>query len=99
MSNSSGTRSTDADRVPTSGASDSAPEGAASGGGGGSGDRSYEVTLVAIREFEEALAGLDTDAKDRPERTRALMREAIESQLEDLRAQLADLAAGRAPPA
>ncbi len=48
------------------------------------------VTQTAIREFEEALARLDADAKDRPEWIRKGLREGMESQLADLRQELAD---------
>lgn len=59
-------------------------------------DRRDQTTLTAIREFEEALAGLDTDANDRAETLGALMRDAIQSRLDDLRAELAQLAGERA---
>jgi ribosome-binding protein aMBF1 (putative translation factor) len=48
------------------------------------------VTQAAIRKFEEALARLDADAKDRPEWIRKGLREGMESQLVDLRRELAD---------
>lgn len=46
------------------------------------------VTQTAIREFEEALARLDQDAKDRPAWIRKGLREGMESQLADLRQEL-----------
>jgi DNA-binding XRE family transcriptional regulator len=48
------------------------------------------VTQTAIREFEAALARLDADAQDRPEWIRKGLREGMESQLADLRQELAD---------
>ena len=53
------------------------------------------VTQTAIREFEEALARLDEDAKDRPEWVRKGLREGMESQLADLREELAEYEALR----
>ena len=75
------------------------PPAATGGGENQSENRSYEVTLTAIGEFEAALARLDIDARDQPEWVRTLMRDAMESQLEDLRAELTELAAGHARPA
>jgi ribosome-binding protein aMBF1 (putative translation factor) len=74
------------------------PVGAARGSGAGGGDSSsmiandlqYRVTRTAAREFEEALARLDETEGHRSPEMRALMREAMESQLADLRQQLAD---------
>jgi len=54
------------------------------------------VTQTAIRELEEALARLDEDAKDRPEWIRKGLREGMESQLADLRQELAEYDALRA---
>jgi len=54
------------------------------------------VTQTAIREFEEALAHLDGDAKDRPEWVRKGLREGMESQLADLRQELGEYEALRA---
>ena len=48
------------------------------------------VTQSAIREFEEALTRLDEDAKDSPEWVRRGLREGMESQLADLREELAE---------
>jgi chromosome condensin MukBEF MukE localization factor len=48
------------------------------------------VTQTAIREFEEALTRLDEDAKDSPEWVRRGLREGMESQLADLREELAE---------
>ena len=53
------------------------------------------VTQTAIREFEEALARLDEDAKDRPEWIRKGLREGMESQLADLGQELAEYEAFR----
>lgn len=58
-------------------------------------ERRYRVTEAAIREFEEALARLDTVEARRPPDMRRVMREAIESQLEELREQLAEYEAPR----
>ena len=54
------------------------------------------VTQTAIRDFEEALARLDEDAKDRPAWIRKGLREGMESQLADLRQELAEYEALRA---
>jgi ribosome-binding protein aMBF1 (putative translation factor) len=54
------------------------------------------VTQSAIREFEEALARLDEDAGGSPEWVRRGMREGMESQLADLREELAEYDALRA---
>lgn len=59
-------------------------------------DLQYRVTQRAAREFEESLARLDADAKDRPAWMRRAMREAMESQLADLRSELAAYDALRA---
>ena len=59
-------------------------------------DLQYRVTQKAAREFEESLARLDPDAKDRPAWVRRAMREAMESQLADLRSELAEYDALRA---
>jgi len=53
-------------------------------------DLRYRETQKAAREFEEALARLDVDAKDRPSWVRRALREAMESQLADLRRELAE---------
>lgn len=50
----------------------------------------YRVTRTAAREFEASLARLDDTEGHRSLEMRALMREAMESQLGDLRQQLAD---------
>ena len=55
----------------------------------------YRTTQRAIQEFEGALASLDAHAKDRPDRMRDVMRDAINSQLADLRDELANLEAHR----
>jgi ribosome-binding protein aMBF1 (putative translation factor) len=54
------------------------------------------VTQTAIRGFEEALARLDEDARDSPDWVRTGMREGMESQLADLREELAEYDALRA---
>jgi hypothetical protein len=53
-------------------------------------ERQYRITSVAAREFEEALAGLETVEAHRPPELRRVMREAMESQLKELREELAD---------
>ena len=52
-------------------------------------ERQYRITEAAVREFEEALARLDTVEAHRTPEMRRVMREAIESQLEELREELA----------
>jgi len=58
-------------------------------------DRQYQITRTAAREFEEVLARLDTVESHRSPKLRQAMREAMESQLEELREQLADYEATR----
>lgn len=58
-------------------------------------ERQHRITRAAMREFEEALARLDTVERHRPPELRQVMREAMESQLEELREQLADYEALR----
>src|SRR5437870_1629008 len=58
-------------------------------------ERQYRITKSAVREFEEALANLETVETQRPPEMRRVMREAIESQLEELRDQLAEYEALR----
>ena len=53
-------------------------------------DLQYRVTRTAVREFEAALARLDESEGHRSPEMRALMRAAMESQLDDLRHQLAE---------
>jgi ribosome-binding protein aMBF1 (putative translation factor) len=53
-------------------------------------DLQYRVTQKAARDFEESLARLNVDAKDRPAWIRKALREAMESQLADLRGELAE---------
>ena len=48
-------------------------------------ERQYRITRVAARDFEEALARLETVEAHRSPEMRRVMREAMESQLEDLR--------------
>lgn len=58
-------------------------------------DVQNRVTQKAARDFEESLARLDVDAKDRPQWIRRALREAMESQLADLRSELAEYDAVR----
>ena len=58
-------------------------------------ERQYRITRTAAREFEEALARLETVEAHRPPELRRVMREAMESQLEELREELADYEALR----
>jgi len=50
----------------------------------------YRVTQRAARDFEKSLARLDVDAGERPAWVRRAMREAMESQLEELREEIAE---------
>lgn len=59
-------------------------------------DLQYRVTRTAAREFEEGLARLDQTEAHRSLEMRALMRAAMESQLEELRRQLSEYGALRA---
>jgi ribosome-binding protein aMBF1 (putative translation factor) len=59
-------------------------------------DLQYRVTQRAAHDFEESLARIDTDAKDRPAWIQKAMREAIMSQLADLQSELAEYDALRA---
>lgn len=71
---------------------------AAVGGGMIANDLQYRVTRAAARRFEEGLARLDETEAHRSPEVRALMREAMGSELEELRRQLAEyeaLSAGR----
>jgi ribosome-binding protein aMBF1 (putative translation factor) len=58
-------------------------------------ERQYRITRTAAREFEEALARLETVEAHRPPALRQVMREAMESQLEELRDDLANYEALR----
>ena len=58
-------------------------------------ERQHRITRTAAREFEEALARLETVEAHRPPELRRVMREAMESQLEELREELADYEALR----
>src|SRR5690242_9212493 len=51
--------------------------------------RQYRITRAAARDFEEALARLETVEAHRPPEMRRVMREAMESQLEELRDEIA----------
>ena len=53
-------------------------------------ERQYRITNAAAREFEEALVRLDTVEAHRSPDMRRVMREAMESQLEELREELAE---------
>lgn len=53
-------------------------------------DLQYRITRTAAREFEEALGRLEQSESHRSPEMRALMRAAMESQLDDLRYQLAE---------
>jgi ribosome-binding protein aMBF1 (putative translation factor) len=51
-------------------------------------ERQYRITLTALRDFEQALARLDEVEAHRPPEMRRVMREAMESQVEELREEL-----------
>jgi len=53
-------------------------------------ERQYRITRTAAREFEEALVRLETVEAHRPPELRRVMREAMESQLEELREEIAE---------
>jgi hypothetical protein len=52
--------------------------------------REYQITLEEALRFEEALAHVDEENAELSPRLRQAMRESLESQLEELRAQLAE---------
>ena len=58
-------------------------------------ERQYRITKTAMREFAEALDRLETVEAHRPPEVRRVMREAIESQLEELREQVTEYEALR----
>jgi DNA-binding Xre family transcriptional regulator len=58
-------------------------------------ERQYRITKTAVREFEEALDRLETAEAHRPPDVRRVMREAIESQLDELREQVTEYEALR----
>jgi ribosome-binding protein aMBF1 (putative translation factor) len=58
-------------------------------------ERQYRITRTAVREFEDTLARLETVEAHRPPELRRVMREAIESQLEELREQVTEYEALR----
>lgn len=58
-------------------------------------ERQYRITKNAVGEFEEALSRLETVEADRPPEMRRVTREAIESQLEELREQVTEYEALR----
>jgi DNA-binding XRE family transcriptional regulator len=53
-------------------------------------ERQYRITKAAAQDFEEALARLEAAEGSRTPEIRRLMREGLESQLEELREQLAE---------
>jgi ribosome-binding protein aMBF1 (putative translation factor) len=52
--------------------------------------RQYRITQGWVRKFEQSLAGLDDAEAHRSPEMRQVMRAAMESQIEDLRSQLAE---------
>src|SRR6266545_1544453 len=63
-------------------------------------EREYRITRAAVRRFEQALAHVEDRAAERHPLAQKAMREQIESQLEELREQLAEydaLRRGRIP--
>ena len=52
-------------------------------------ERQYRITNAAAREFEEVLARLETVEAHRSPEMRRVMREAMESQLDELREEIA----------
>ena len=52
-------------------------------------ERQFRITNAAAREFEEALTNLETVEAHRPPELRRVMREAMESHLEELREEIA----------
>jgi ribosome-binding protein aMBF1 (putative translation factor) len=58
-------------------------------------EREYQVTKAALRRFEEALAHVDDRAPERHPRLQRALRESMESQIEDLRAQVSEYEAIR----
>ncbi|MBI4218596.1 MAG: helix-turn-helix domain-containing protein [Chloroflexi bacterium] len=59
-------------------------------------ERQYRITKAAMERFEEALAKSQEPRTERDPRLQQAMREGIESQLEELREQLAEYEALRA---
>lgn len=57
--------------------------------------RQYRITKTEAERFEQALAQLDTVEGHRSDRMRRIMRDAMDSQLEELREQLAEYEALR----
>lgn len=53
-------------------------------------ERQYRITQTAIRGFAEALDRLEAEEAHRPPEMRRIMREAIESQLEELHEQVTE---------
>jgi DNA-binding XRE family transcriptional regulator len=51
-------------------------------------ERQYRITQAAVREFEQALAGLEAAETQRPPEVRRLLRDAMVRQLEELREQV-----------
>jgi DNA-binding Xre family transcriptional regulator len=58
-------------------------------------ERQYRITNAAAREFDEAVAKLETVEARRSPEMRRVMREAMESQLEEMREELAEYEALR----
>ena len=58
-------------------------------------ERQYRITKAAARDFKQALARLETAEESRPAALRQVMREALVSQLEELREQLREYEAVR----
>ena len=52
--------------------------------------REYQISLEEATRFEEALAHVDEENAELSPRLRQAMRESLESQLEELRAQLVE---------
>jgi hypothetical protein len=51
-------------------------------------DREYQITLEETKRFEEALAHVEAENAELSPRLRQAVRESLETQLEELRAQL-----------
>jgi ribosome-binding protein aMBF1 (putative translation factor) len=58
-------------------------------------ERQYRITKTALGEFEDALAKLEAREAHRPPEIREVMRDAILSQLEELREEIAEYEALR----
>jgi ribosome-binding protein aMBF1 (putative translation factor) len=62
-------------------------------------ERQYRITRTEAERFEQALAGVDDHTRHLSPKLRQAMREGLESQLEELREQLAEYDILRASPA